>query len=219
MKHVFRNISKLFSQPQPAQGSSCMPLPEPGDVFTKDFYCNLLRTINWIDTRLKDIDDKTTINFSTILRSVNPVYAGQPFYRYTNTYYNYVATPDTPIDYAPVLAQALAARDNDYAVPADLNQLGRVLRFEINVTTHDGAPCTESEGFVDESDILPINTWFYVTSKYLYCWIPASFIAIMQHTIEVEILGSYEWLKEANPWLYSQLMNALKEDRNRNSFH
>jgi len=45
---------------------------------------------------------------------------------------------------------------------ADFQRLGRVLYFETQVTTHDGAAVAESNCFVDESDVPPIDTWFYL---------------------------------------------------------
>jgi len=74
-------------------------------------------------------------------------------------------------------------------------ELGKVLRFEI--------------GFVDDSDIPPIDTWFYVTKKYLYCWIPTLFLDKMQDAIDVEILNSYEWLEKVDPALNIEMEKKI----------
>jgi hypothetical protein len=80
------------------------------------------------------------------------------------------------------------------------------------VTTYDGAAAVES-GFVDEGDIPPLDTWFYVTKTKLYCWIPAMFISVMEDAIAVEIFGSYRWLEESDPFFYLEIFKRLEEMR------
>jgi hypothetical protein len=87
--------------------------------------------------------------------------------------------------------------------------MGKILLFSIDRTTHDGAPCNVSEGFVDESDIPPIDTWFYITKSYLYCWIPTLFVEKMQSAIDVEILDSYAWLENSNPGLNTRILSMI----------
>ena len=182
----------------------------PDNSFTDDFYCNLIKTINWTERIVSNISDKSQINFSTVLRLTNPDYEENLFYRYEGTWAGFAATPEISFNYLSVLEQALKVRvENKFAV-ADFNQLGQILEFDIDLTTHDGAPCAESEGFVDESDIPPIDTWFYLTKTKLYCWIPKLFIEKMQGAIDVEIFDSYRWIKDSNPSLQIQTADRLK---------
>lgn len=182
----------------------------PDNLFTDEFYSNLARTINWTEKIIDTIEDKTEINFSTILRLANPNYTNQPFYSYDGTSYSFAATSEIPFDYRILLEEAMKTRKIEESRFENINQLGQIIEFEIDLTTHDGAPCAESYGFVDESDIPPIDCWFYLTKTYLYCWIPSLFIEPMQRAIDVEIFDSYRWLKDSNPDLQRQIVERLK---------
>lgn len=128
-------------------------LYNPDNSFSDDFYSNLVATISWTEKIVNSIEDKSQINYSTILRLTNPDYEGKPFYRYERTWSGFAATPDISFNYLTVLQKALAVRVDKNIELKDITQLGQILEFDIDLTTHDGAPCAESEGFVDESDI------------------------------------------------------------------
>jgi hypothetical protein len=201
MGNILQNIIDLFTRAKTRTTS------EPSkyiNSFTDDFYLNLVRTINWTEKIISRIENKSQINYATVLRQTNPVYQGEPFY------YNFAATPDIGFNYLAVLNDALTVREANSVVIKDINELGQILEFDIDITTHDGAPCAESEGFVDESDIPPMDTWFYLTRTKLYCWIPKIFIDKMQAAIDVEILESYRWVKDSNPSLQLQIIDCIK---------
>jgi hypothetical protein len=178
--------------------------------FKDDFYLNLKKTILWTETIIRKIEHTSNINYSTVLRTTNPPYEGKPFYKFDDTLYNYPSTPEIGFNYLSVLNDALALRPDTILPKGNLDELGKILKFEIDLTTHDGAACAES-GFVDESDIPPIDTWFYITTKYLYCWIPTMFIEKMQEAIDVEMFGSYSWLEEVRPELNHHIFHFLKQ--------
>ena len=148
--------------------------------FNDEFYVNLRKTISWTEDIISRIEDTSTIDYATVLRTTHGI------------------TPTAGINYNVVLNSALAVRTSTNLPDRKLEDMGRILQFQIDITTHDGAPCAE-DGFVDESDIPPIDTWFYITQKYLYCWIPTMFIEVMQRAIDVEIFGSYVWIDEIDP--------------------
>ncbi len=185
-------------------------LYNPDYSFSEDFYLNLVATINWTEKIVNGIDDKSQTNYSTILRLTNPDYEGKPFYLFENTRTGSAATPELSFNYLTVLEKALTVRTDKRFEFKDITQIGQILEFDTDLTTHDGAPCTESEGFVDESDIPPIDTWFYLTKTKLYCWIPTLFIEKMQSAIDVEIFDSYRWIKDSNPSLQLQIIEKLK---------
>lgn len=175
--------------------------------FNDSFYTNLRKTIAYTEKIIGEIKDVTNINYCTVLRTVNPTYQGQPFY----TFYedsNLVNSAQIPFDYNAILSSGLSVRENLPLPNKNLNELGKILKFEIDVCLYDGAPCAEN-GFVDESDIPPIDTWFYITKKHLYCWIPTLFIEPMQQVIDVEALGSYTWLEETTNELNLRIFNTL----------
>jgi hypothetical protein len=180
--------------------------------FNDEFYLNLKKTIWWTEDIISRIEDVSKINYAKILRTTNPVYNERPFYTMGEREDDiYVSTPPVGFDYKAVLKEALSVRTNTNLRDQKLEEMGRILQFEIDITTHDGAPCAEN-GFVDESDIPPIDTWFHITQKYLYCWIPTMFVEIMQNAIDVEIFGSYVWLDEMDPQLHHQIIQKLQQN-------
>lgn len=186
------------------------PLYHDNKIDTGEFCSNLIRTINWTSRIIESIDDTTEIDYSRVLRSFNPAYGEGSFYTYDSPEFGFASSPDIPFNYALVLEQAMALRPDNNLPNGNIDQLGKILEFDIDVTTHDGAPVAESEGFVDESDIPPIDTWFYLTKSYLYCWIPARFVNIMQNAIDVEIFGSYRWIRDSNPYFHIEVMRRIK---------
>ena len=222
MGNIFQNIIKYFKRTKRGAISNDQVvyknysgLYNQDNIFTDDFFLNLIKTINWTEFLISEIRHETSVNYSTVLRTTNPEYEGKLLYRYENTRAGFAATPDVGFNYKEVLEKALRKRQNDRLTKHGSDQLGQVLEFDIDLTTHDGAPCAESEGFVDESDIPPIDTWFYLTKKYLYCWIPNMFIDKMQGAIDVEILDSYRWIKDSNPDLQAKIVERLKESYNK----
>lgn len=127
--------------------------------FPESFYENLRKTIGWTQNIIGTIKHISHIDYLRIFRSVNPVYNGKPFYTFND---GTASVRDIPFDYTTVLSEALSIRPNNIPPVENVSNLGKVLRFEIDITTHDGAPAAEA-GFVDESDIPPVDTWFYVT--------------------------------------------------------
>lgn len=181
---------------------------EPSNIDRDELYLNLRKTINWTNNIVANIENTSAIDYSRALRTVNPLYNGKPFYSWYSADEPWVVTPNS-FDYPAILDQVIKPR-TDTALIESVADKGKILVFEIDITTHDGAPIAESNGFVDESDIPPIDTWFFVTKKYLYCWIPTLFIGKIQDAIDVEILGSYTWLEEAMPDLNKQILDKVK---------
>ncbi|GGH78022.1 hypothetical protein GCM10011379_45250 [Filimonas zeae] len=214
---AIRTIIEFYrNQKKETELKSYMPFPDysryykSDNVFTNEFYSNLIRTINWTEKIIKGLDTEEKINYSRVLRSVNPDYEGVPFYRYDEALSSYASTPGLSFDYLKVLDKALKPREDSSFVYRDINLLGQILEFYIDVTTHDGAPAAETDGFIDESDIPPIDTWFYLTRTKLYCWIPKMFIRTIENACEVEILDSYRWVKDEYPALQMQVEEGLK---------
>jgi hypothetical protein len=177
----------------------------------EDFYSNLQRTIIWTEKIIKNIDVNSDIDYSNVLRTTNPNYNGIPFYTLESTQFNWPSTPELCFDYNLVLGAALQLRQGGMLSNKNITEIGKIIRFQIDITTHDGAPCAESYGFIDESDIPPIDTWFFLTANYLFCWIPKMFIEKMQNAIDVEILDSYGWLEEINPRLNQGIIERLRK--------
>ena len=213
MGSIFQGLRSLFGRQKPIDPIITINTPNYSVNYNEDGYFpgqfdyNLNRTIAWTQKIVEGIRDYSAINYGKVLRTVNPLYEGKLFYQYDS---EDIIPTERDFNYAPVLFYILSLRKEKINSKQDINSLGKILRFEINISTVDGAPTANSEGFVDLLDIPPIDTWFYVSKKYLYCWIPTLFIRKMQDAIDVEILDSYAWLEDIEPELNKQIIKRLE---------
>jgi hypothetical protein len=194
-----------------------------------DFRNNLLQTITWTDQLSKNFNFKDG-KYGLVFRQTNPIYKDNLLYKFGDqsdeinnlnldfgedysSWNNWEYSAD---GYDFLLSAALKRRTNNSHVDlAKLDQLGRILSFQTCVSTHDGAPIIESRNFVDEADVPPIDTWFYLKRNYfhsehccdqsLFCWIPKKFEKVVQQAINVEILDSYRWFDENNKDIYERI--------------
>lgn len=207
--HRYRSISDMYPETPPNYYATLYKKPE--EVGWEEFCANLLKTINWTEKIIEGIPDLSDIDYSRTLRSVNPLYKGQyPLYYYASDRpHEHAETLEVGFNYAVIVADVMALRN----MPDSLDnpdRKGKILVFEIDLTTHDGAAACESNGFVDFSDIPPIDTWFFITTRYLYCWIPTLFIEKMQAAIDVEVYDSYSWLEQSDPALNRSVLDKLE---------
>jgi len=79
-----------------------------------------------------------------------------------------------------------------------------------------GLPIIGSSCFFDESDVPPIDTWFYLERALnsnqrptLFCWIPSEFEDVVKGGIKIEMMDSYSWLDEKDPPFYHKIMDML----------
>lgn len=192
------------------------------------FAARLRQVIQWT-AHLAAGFDFARGDYGRVFRQTNPRIDGQPLYHLQPAGNWYDGTRARMADrgfsfagYQAALRTALARRVATLTPPAvpptgaALLRQGRILSFETQLSTYDGAPIVESRGFVDEGDVPPIDTWFYLREQMpgfdwpvLYCWIPDAFEPVMQNAIDVEMLASYHWLDEADPALYEQVKALL----------
>jgi len=216
MTRKFRNFLSLFKRAPKRTFNFNPSIDYSGaykadGIFDDEFYFNLKKTMAWTEQIIANITDHSNINYSKVLRTTNPIYDAKPFYTFEDTVLSCASSPQFNFNYNVVLTEALVLRQGNLFPNKSPESLGRILKFQIDISTRDGAPCAE-HGFVDDSDIPPIDTWFYVTAKYLYCWIPAMFINVMQRAIDVEILESYEWLDETDPDFYIRILKRVQQN-------
>jgi hypothetical protein len=163
-------------------------------------------------------------NHGAIFRQINPVINGQPLYSSDWGYTTWNLDVYSLDNFEQALQIAVNQRDQE-AILLDFNfanfqQLGRILYFETGLTLHDGFAIAESNCFVDESDVPPIDTWFFLdrniknralSKDNLFCWIPKRFESIMQEAINAEFLDSYHWLDKEGPQTHQQIVAAMAE--------
>lgn len=158
-------------------------------------------------------------NYGTVFRTLNPIIGNKRLYNIEGNYSTWNIDMFAFESYKIALEELL--KTNSFlTIENTLVIEGRILLFETSISTHDGAPIVESDGFVDESDAPPIDTWFYLKEPFdvndkfsngtLFCWIPSKFERKMQDAIDVEILDSYDWLDEVSPKLNEQIIGRLR---------
>jgi hypothetical protein len=201
-----RKRRAIYNRPKPIYRDFTGHYSKDGN-FLETFYSNLRRTILWTQNIVSTIKDTSHVDYVRILRTTNPLYEGRPFYLFNDSTKS-ASGPNIPFNYHAVLSDALELRQDSDLPISNMSDLGKILRFQIDVTIHDGAPAAEL-GFVDESDIPPIDTWFYITKIYLYCWIPTLFINKMQDAVDVEFLDSYEWVEKIDPALNGEIEKKI----------
>lgn len=187
---------------------------------------NLKVTIAWT-TQLSEGFDFENGNYATVFRQTNPYIKGEKLYSFEKVPFNEIwvswnIDDLSEANYKLAFSSANDKRRRDLKRKIDsLDLYGRILLFQTTITTHDGAPITESEGFVDDGDIPPIDTWFYLKDRFyenginnliLFSWIPKNFEKLIQNAIDVEILYSYDWLDEYNPKLNEEIFKYLNEE-------
>lgn len=169
----------------------------------KEFNDNLNKAISWTNKLSKDFDYENGF-YGTVFRQTNPIINGRFLYEIDSDYATWSISPYELSHYQDALKQVLKLREGiEFLYIDDLPKLGRILSFEIGFTTHDGGIIVESQCFFDESDVPPIDTWFYLENKshvkyskgVLYCWIPKPFEPIVEHAMKFDFFECYAWLK------------------------
>ena len=199
-----------------------------------EFKENLRNVITWTEKLAENFDYENG-KFGFVFRKTNPILNGAPLYnfgRQSTEINNLNLDYDFGEDYSSwndwdysiekyelLLDLAIKSRKVDRQINlSNLDELGRILSFQTCITTHDGAPIVESKNFVDEGDIPPIDTWFFLKKNYfhseykceqiLFCWIPKKFEKVIQQAINVEILDSYRWFDENDKHNYERIKNS-----------
>lgn len=204
------------SEAPPVSRQSRVPENIWTDAELIEFTIQLRQAMYWTTHLLKDFDFKYG-NYASVFRKTNPLINGKLVFDSTNAaslnngVFEYFAWKVDVYDvkiYEQILKQIIATRPQEIDFSPILNS-GRILGFIVCSTTHDGVPIENSKGFVDESDVPPVDTWFYLRKVFyygnhhsesvLFCWIPKPFEPLMQAAIDVEILDSYFWLDEVDP--------------------
>jgi hypothetical protein len=178
---------------------------------SNDFLYNLLQAAEWTAARAEDFDFIHGC-YGTVFRSINPLIQGNALYHIKSGYTTWqiddlaIANFQAALDVVRQQRQPIRTEAIHYK---ELLATGRVLCFELLATTHDTIAIEESQGFMDESDVPPIDTWFALHDRTLFCFIPNQFEAIVQAAMRIQIIRCYDWLDEAEPKLYQRLKGLL----------
>src|SRR5688572_1295245 len=133
-----------------------------------DFLLRLKQVIKWTEKLSGGFDYKYG-GYGTVLRQTNPVINGVPLYSFDGDYATWNLDDYNPAVYEVLLDLAIEVRNKEDDIDLSrLHDLGKILSFQTSITTHDGAPIFVSQQFVDESDVPPIDTWFYLKRNYYH---------------------------------------------------
>ena len=72
---------------------------------------------------------------------------------------------------------------------------GKVLIYTPSENVSDGTSEYSSNGFFNENDAPPWDTWFHYSDRQLLSWIPAGFVPFAQKGIDVNMVQCIEWAK------------------------
>ncbi len=186
------------------------------------FIKNLKQVIQSAEKLSRDFDFNNG-SYNRVFRKTNPVIDGYNLYHFEDEIASWKLDDRDRVNYVQLLEAAINTRDEEIDIDlTGLDELGSIVSFQTGITKHDGIPVVKSQGFVDESDVPPIDTWFYLKHNYyheeglceqvLFCWIPKAFVDKMQSAIDVEVLGSYQWLKQNDNQFYRLITNDEETD-------
>lgn len=91
---------------------------------------------------------------------------------------------------------------HELSVPGDTE--GCILIYRTNATVYDGAAEVASEGFFDDHDVPPWDTWFHFRGGKLFSWVPSVLMPLAQAGIEANDVHCIEWA----PW---SVLNRLDQ--------
>ena len=90
-----------------------------------------------------------------------------------------------------------------------LNSIGKILCFEYFETLICGGSQQCSEGFIDNYNFPPIDSWFWIGEiremKVLLAWIPDKYVSLCQEGIDCNPEGCIDWLEEISSSLEKKL--------------
>jgi hypothetical protein len=189
----------------------------------KVFNENLLLTQAYCEEKLKN----TSQNNASILRSINPVYNGQPIFSEKRSYLETISgtisiqrLSDYPYD---ELYQYQLEFKNAVCKPINStnNYKGKILVATIDEVITDGFSESETNGFIDINDCPPIDTWFYLgrnkNGRVIFAWIPEKFVPVVDNGREVNMLDCFYWYSEAdtaqNHWYYNPIENKQETSK------
>jgi hypothetical protein len=128
------------------------------------FFIQLNQAINWT-THLANGFDPNRRNCGTVFRSTNPLINGKEAFNMVDGYTTWNIDDYDINNYITLLKHVITERSKYSPEKRDDILFGRILCFETCVSTHDGAAIAESNCFFDESDVPPIDTWFYLLHR------------------------------------------------------
>ncbi len=179
------------------------------------FFKNLSLTQAYCEEKIND----NSKSIARTLRSLNLEYKGRNVFQFKENKTNKIELVDWNFelfedDYQLVEAffeLQLSQKIQVIEGSKKYTYKGRVIVSEFGSVIMDGVSAIESNGFIDDYDLPPIDTWFYLLERhnllFMFAWIPEKFEKFAHQGIEVNCLDILYWLKDADTELYSLVKN------------
>lgn len=178
----------------------------------QQFVKNLRTTVEWTSQLSKNFNFENGF-YGKVFRSINPLINGTHLYSFDEDYFKWEIDEQNVENYKLILDQVITQRE---VVDKTEFTPGRILCFTIGLTTNAGIAIIDSDCFMDECDVPPIDTWFYIgrnserNHQYvLFCWIPDGFQNVVQKAMDLDMMKSYFWLDEHMSKLNKDILNLL----------
>lgn len=179
------------------------------------FFANLRLTQAYCQQQL---EQKEKAEWTGLRSTINPIYRDGEWFAHMPGNFD-----ETPIPWAEWTKESdpyyhdsfveLFRRQLEFKYTAseglsyDTIHQGKILVIEHGQNIPDGAAEPETDGFFDEWDLPPIDTWFYndyssaEKGGILFAWIPERFIGLAERAIEIQFLGILNWFEKPRDWI------------------
>jgi hypothetical protein len=94
-------------------------------------------------------------------------------------------------------SELLAPQLNPGELTVPTETEGAILIYRTNRTVYDGASEVASEGFFDDHDAPPWDTWFHYREGKLFSWVPAVLMPLAQAGIDANPARCIEWAERS----------------------
>ena len=90
-------------------------------------------------------------------------------------------------------SELLAQQLNREELSLPIETEGSILTYMPNETVFDGASEVAAEGFFDDHDAPPWDTWFYYRKGKLFSWVPSVLVPLAQAGIDANAVQCIDW--------------------------
>lgn len=164
-----------------------------------------------------------------VFRSYNPILNDKPLFSFNVEYFNFEIEPN--LSHCTLTNWAIDPTDSKNIVDdLFIEQLnfkkqfllntnfekrtsGKIIISQIDCTVIDGASEVQSLGLIDNYDIPPIDTWFYIIeteeSRLLFAWIPNEFVYYANQAVLVNCVDCMGWFDEWYNDEYRKIIESI----------
>jgi hypothetical protein len=173
------------------------------NIDKKVFDENLLITQTYCEMQLANTDKSV----AEILRSFNPEYNGVKIFSYAPSFLfkqiTAVVWHENPLRdnlqlYTDLFKQQLSFKKEVLNIFDQRDVKGKILSIKLDDSFWDGCSEDCSDGFIDQFDCPPIDTWVYLIdnpeNRVLYAWVPQQFVELIDVAIAVNALDCMSWM-------------------------